>query len=102
VFDNRLLRVAEVVLRFGRSGWPVWVHHEHRELHWRVLEIIEPTTKPASPAGTGRYILLVDGPFACLPGREGGQCITATRRDGRWQIKPNITAYPRRGASPGD
>ena len=48
----------------------------------RVLEIIEPGTAAASPAGTGRHVLLGHGPFAYLPG-EAEQRITATRRDGR-------------------
>jgi hypothetical protein len=46
-------------------------------------------------------LLLVHGPFAYLPG-EGEQYITATWRDGRWQIEPNTTGYPRRGTSAGD
>ena len=79
---------VEAVLTYGTSGWPTWVHHARRELHWRVLEIIEPRTAPASPAVTGRYILRVQGPFAYLPGREGRQYITAIRRDGRWWIEP--------------
>ena len=86
---------------YGISGWPTWVHHEGREMHWHVLEIIEPDTAEASPARTDAYILLVQGPFAYLPG-EGEQYITATRRDGRWWIAPNTTARPRRGTSPGD
>lgn len=49
-----------------------------------------------------RFILLVDGSFAYLKGSDGEQYITATRRDGRWWIAPNTTAYPRRGTSPGD
>jgi len=92
---------VEVVLTYGISGWPTWVHHEHREMHWHVLEIIEPDTAGASPASTDRYILLVQGPFAYLPG-EGEQYITAIRRDSRWWITPNTTAHPRRGSSPGD
>jgi hypothetical protein len=28
---------AEAILSYGVSGWPVWVHHAHREQHWRVL-----------------------------------------------------------------
>jgi hypothetical protein len=43
------------VLSHGRSGWPVWVHHAHREQHWRGLEIIEPDTAAASPADANRY-----------------------------------------------
>jgi hypothetical protein len=43
-------------------------------MHWHVLEIIEPDIAEASPARTDRYILLVDGPFACLKGSEGEQC----------------------------
>ena len=93
---------AEAVLSYGRAGWPVWVHHACREQHWRVLEIIEPDTTAARPAGTNRYILLVDGPFAYLKGSEGEQYITATRRGGRWWITPNTSANPRRGTSPGD
>jgi hypothetical protein len=92
---------VEVALTYGISGWPTWVHHEHREMHWHVLEIIEPDTAAASPASTDRYILLVQGPFAYLPG-EGEQYITASRRQGRWWIAPNTTAHPRRGTSPGD
>jgi len=76
------------------------VHHEHREMHWRVLEIIEPDTAKASPAATDVYILLVAGPYAYLPGDEGEQYITAIRRDGQWWIEPNTTAYPRRGTPP--
>jgi hypothetical protein len=93
---------AEAVLSYGRSGWPVWVHHAHREQHWRVLEIIESDTAAARPADASRYILLVDGPFAYLKGRDGEQYITATRRDGRWWITPNTAVYPRRGTSPDD
>ena len=70
-------------------------------MHWHVLEIIEPDTAAASPASTDRYILLVQGPFAYLPG-EGEQYITATRRGGRWWIAPGTAASPRRGTSPGD
>ena len=70
-------------------------------MHWHVLEIIEPDTAAASPASTDRYILLVRGPFAYLPG-DGEQYITASRRQGRWWIAPNTTAHPRRGTSPGD
>jgi len=44
----------------------------------------------------------VDGPFAYLKGSDGEQYITATRRDGRWWIEANTTAYPRRGTPPGD
>jgi hypothetical protein len=101
MFDNRSMDGVEVVLTHGISGWPTWVHHEHREMHWHVLEIIEPDTAAASPASTDRYILLVQGPFAYLPG-EGEQYITAIRRRGRWWITPNTTAHPRRGTSPGD
>jgi len=70
-------------------------------MHWHVLEIIEPDTAAARPASTDRYILLVQGPFAYLPG-EGEQYITASRRQGRWWIATNTTAHPRRGTSPGD
>ena len=69
-------------------------------MHWHVVEIIEPDISAASPVGTGRYVLLVHGPFAYLPG-EGEQYITATRRSGRWRITPNTTAWPRRGSPPG-
>ena len=93
---------AEAVLTYGISGWPTWVHHEGREMHWHVLEIIEPDIAEAAPARTDRHILLVDGPFAYLKASEGEQYITATRRGGRWQIAPNTTARPRRGISPGD
>jgi hypothetical protein len=93
---------AEAVLSYGRAGWQVWVHHAHREQHRRGLEIIEPDTTAARPAGTYRYILLVDGPFAYLKGSDGEQYITATRRGGRWWITPNTAVYPRRGTSPGD
>jgi len=51
---------------------------------------------------SGRYILLVDGPFAFDKGHDGKQYITATRRGGRWWITPNTSAHPRRGTSPGD
>ena len=74
---------AEAVLSYGISGWPVWVHHAHREQHWLVLEIIEPDTPAATPAGTDRFILLVDGPFAYLKGGDGEQYVTVTRRGGR-------------------
>ena len=70
-------------------------------MHWHVVEIIEPDMANASPARTDRYVLLVQGPFAYVPG-EGEQYITATRRDGRWWIVPNTSAHPRRGTSPGD
>ena len=93
---------VEAVLTYGISGWPTWVHHEGREMHWHVPEIIEPDTATASPARTGRYILLVQGPFAYPKGSGGEQYITATRRGGRWWIAPNTTARPRRGTSPGD
>ena len=93
---------AEAVLSFGRAGWPVWVHHAHREQHWRVLEIIEPEIGATRKAVVDRYILLVDGPFAYLKGSDGEQYITAARRGGRWWITPNTTAHPRRGTSPGD
>jgi hypothetical protein len=93
---------AEAVLTYGISGWPTWVHHEGREMHWHVLEIIEPDIAEAAPARTDRYILLVDGPFAYLKGSEGEQYITATRRGGRWRIAPNTTVHPRRGTPPGD
>jgi hypothetical protein len=49
VFDNRLVREAEVVLTFGMSGWPVWVHHARREQHWRILEVIKPENAAPSP-----------------------------------------------------
>ena len=93
---------VEAVLTYGISGWPTWVHHEGREMHWHVLEIIEPDIAEATPARTDRYILLVDGPFAYLKGSDGEQYITATRRGGRWWIAPNTSAHPRRGTSPGD
>jgi hypothetical protein len=70
-------------------------------MHWHILEIIEPDMAAAIPARTNRYVLLVQGRFAYIPG-EGEQYITATRRDGRWWITPNTTANPRRGTSPGD
>jgi hypothetical protein len=63
---------AEAVLTYGTSGWPRWVHHEGREMHWHVLEIIEPDISEAGPARTDAYVLLVQGPFAYLPG-EGEQ-----------------------------
>ena len=56
---------AKAVLSYGRSEWPVWVHHAHRERNWRVLEIIEPENTAPSRAGITQYILLVDGP--CRP-----------------------------------
>ena len=92
---------VEAVLTCGISGWPAWVHHEGREMHWHILEIIEPDTANASPARTARYVLPVQGPYAYLPG-EGEQYITATRRGGRWRITPDTAARPRRGTSPGD
>jgi hypothetical protein len=55
----------------------------------------------ASRADIDRFILLVDGPFAYLKGRDGEQYITATRRGGRWWIASDTTAWPRRGTSPG-
>ena len=78
---------------------PTWVHHNQREMRWYVLEIIEPDTAAASPARIDRYILLVDSPFAYVPG-EGEEYIIATRRGGRWRIAPDTTAGPR-GTSPG-
>jgi hypothetical protein len=93
---------AEAVLSYGRAGWPVWVHHAHREQHWRVLQIIEPKIGARRKSVVDRYILLVDGPFAYLKGSDGEQYITATRRGGRWWITPNTTVHPRRGTSPGD
>src|SRR5436190_1289378 len=93
---------VEAVLTYGIRGWPTRVHHEGREMHWRVLEIIEPDTAKASPATTDTYILLVAGPYAYLPGDEGEQYINATRREGRWWIEPNKTAYPQRGRSPSE
>ena len=52
-FANWPMGRAEVVLTFGMSGWPVWVHHAGREQHWRVLEIIEPENPAPSRGGTG-------------------------------------------------
>jgi hypothetical protein len=66
----------------------------HRSLFRRVLEIIEPHTAAASPACTDAYVLLVQGPFAYLPG-EGEQYITATRRGGRWRISRTPLCGPR-------
>jgi hypothetical protein len=63
-FDNRSMGGVEAVLTYGISGWPTWVHHEQREMHWHVLEIIEPDTANAGPARTDSYVLLVQGPFA--------------------------------------
>jgi hypothetical protein len=68
---------VEAVLTYGISGWPTWVHHEHREMHWHVPGIIEPDIAEATPARTHRYILLVQGPSAYVPG-EGEQYMTAT------------------------
>jgi hypothetical protein len=93
---------AEAVLTSGRSGWPIWVHHAHREQHWHVLEIIEPENTAPSLTGISRYILLVDGPFAFLKGSAGEQYMTAPRREGGWWITPNTGAHPRRGTSSGD
>lgn len=90
------------MLTFGMSGWPTWLHHAHREQHWRVLEVIEPEDVAPSPAAIDRYILLADGPFAYLKGSDGEQYITAIRRGGRWWIKPNTGANPRRGIPPGE
>jgi hypothetical protein len=101
MFDHHPMNGVEVVLMYGISAWPTRVHHESREMHWHVLEIIEPDTAAVSPARADAYILLVQGPFACLPG-EGEQYITATRRDGRWWIAPNTTTCPRPGTSPCD
>ena len=70
-------------------------------MHWHVPRNHRARHRRSLPAGTDRYILLVQGPFAYLPG-EGEQYITATRRGGRWWITPNTTARPRRGTSPGD
>ena len=81
------------------SGWPTWVHHAHREQHWRVLEVIEPEKAAPSPAAVNRYILLADGPFAYLKGSDGEQYITATRRDSRWRIGGDKSAL---GAAQGD
>jgi hypothetical protein len=78
----------------------VRVHHARREQHWRVLKIIEPENAAPSRVGVSRYILLVDGPFAFYKGHDGEQCITATRRRGRWWITPNTSANPRRGIPP--
>ena len=58
---------VEEVLTYGISGWPTWVHHEQREMHWHVLEIIEPDT---ATAGTDAYVLLVQGPFAYVPAEQ--------------------------------
>jgi hypothetical protein len=91
-----------VILTFGMSWWPAWMHHAHREQHWRVLGIIEPENAAPSPPAIDRYVLLVDGPFAYLKGSAGEQYITATRRGGRWWIKPNTSANPRRGIPPGE
>ena len=44
-------------------------------MHWYVLEIIERETAAARLASTERYILLVQGQFAYLPG-EGEEYIT--------------------------
>jgi hypothetical protein len=102
VFDNQEMGEAEAVLTFGQSGWPVWVHHAHREQHWRVLEIIEPENTLPSRTGISRYILLVDGPFAFHNGYDGEQYIVATRRNGQWWVTPNTAVNPRRGFPPGD
>jgi len=69
-------------------------------MHWHILEIIEPGIADAAPARASRYVLLVQGPFAYLPG-EGEQYMTATYCGGRWQLTPNTGANPRRGTSPG-
>lgn len=93
---------TEAVLSCGVSGWPVMVHHASRNMHWRVLGIVEPDTAAASPAHTGRYVLLVHGPFAYVTGGEGEQYMTAAWHDGQWWITPNTTGYPRRGIPPGE
>jgi hypothetical protein len=93
---------VEAVLTFGISGWPVWVHHARRDQHWRVLEIVEPRAGRATPAGTDRYILRVEGPLAYLPDREGRSYIAARRYGGLWLIEPDASAYPRRGTPPGE
>jgi hypothetical protein len=90
---------VEAALTYGISGWPTWVRHEGREMHWHVLEIIESDTAAASPACTDAYVLLAHGPFAYVPG-EGEQYISATRRHGRWWIAPDTTVHPRRGPRP--
>ena len=91
---------AEPVLTFGRSRWPVCVHHAHREQHWRVLEIVEPLRGGAQPGDISRYLLLADGPFAFLKGHDGEQCITATRRGGRWWITPSTSVNQGAGSRP--
>ncbi len=40
--------------------------------------------------------------LAGVKGCDGEQCITATRRGGRWWIAPHTAVYPRQGTSPGD
>jgi hypothetical protein len=62
---------------------------------------VEAEVEARRTAVVDRYLLLVEGPFAYLKGRDGEQHITATRRGGRWWITPNTSAYPRRGTSPG-
>ena len=96
------MRGVEAVLTYGTAGWPVWVHHAHRDLHWRVLEVIEPRIPAATPGRTDRYILWVHGPFAYLPGRDGRQYVAVRRHAGQWLMEPDATAYPRRGTPAGE
>lgn len=91
---------VEAVLTYGMSGWPTWVHHAHRELSWRVLEVIEPGQHPPQPSVIDKYVLKVHGPLAYLPGRRGRLYIAARRHGGRWLVEPAASAYPRRGRPP--
>jgi hypothetical protein len=81
---------VEVALTYEISGWPTWVHHEGREMHWHVPEIIDLGSQSCPyqrlrPA-RARPVRLCAG--------EGEQYISATRRRGKWQIAPNTTARP--------
>ena len=107
MFDNEPVRKAEAVLTFGMSGWPVWVHHAHRDLNWRVLEVIEPEVRPDTTrsgpgrGGASRFLLKVYGPLAHVAGYEGTFYIAAERDGDQWWIRPDAGAYPRRGTPPG-
>jgi hypothetical protein len=92
---------VEAALVYGVAGWPVQVHHASRDQWWRVLEVIEPESVPPQPATTDRYILLVSGPLAYLPDRDGEMYIAARRDGDRWLIEPDASAYPRRRRPPG-
>jgi hypothetical protein len=64
VFDDQPAHRARQLFPNGRAGWPIWLHHEHQDLHWQVLEVIEPESGCARLTDTDRHVLKARGPFA--------------------------------------